>query len=169
LEPDDGELAFNTLVAARILRAYGPIVAPTEEFEPKLTGGERIAGKEITPSVDFAQSLKSRFLEAVEAARTEAGCASSIIAPETQPESAPCWYEIHAIGSRFTPHAHGHTHRGPLDHTRSRLPLAAISAPTESLFYAIRRVGQINAIRTARYDTDVLQLQVSQQIRRSPR
>jgi len=71
LEPDDGELAFNALVAARILRAYDPIVAPSEEFEPKLTVGDRIAGKEIISSADFAQSLKARFLEAVEAARRE--------------------------------------------------------------------------------------------------
>lgn len=52
--------------------------------------------------------------------------------------------------------------RNPFDHTRSRVPFAANSAPAASPLYAIRRVGQIGATQTATSEIDVLQPQASQ-------
>jgi hypothetical protein len=168
MEPDESGQALDELLEARLRGAYDPGLEPPDEYEDEyeaeLAVAERIAaGQGITPSSDFAQSLKARFLAAAEVARGEQRQG----APSRPAPTRPQWQARHA----------GVNHIGANLRSRSMqvatlavillialgagLLLVAASAPPASPLYSIRRAQQSISVRVAANKPDEVELHVS--------
>jgi hypothetical protein len=145
MEPDDSEQAFDTRLDARLKGAHDAAVWPPEEadeYKRELAVAERItAGSEITPSCDFAQLLKARFLAAAESARGEQRSVASYRPAHTRPS-----WQSHRVGVKRI-YAVLQSRRVQVTALAvtllialvTGLLLAASSAPPASPLYAVRR------------------------------
>jgi hypothetical protein len=155
--PDDSGQALDELLEARLCGAYDPSLGPPDEYEAELAVADRlIAGQGITPSSDFAQSLKARILAAAEVARGE----QRLVAPSRPAPARPQWQVRHA-GMTYI-HAVLHSRRAQvatlaailLIALGTGLQLAATSAPPGSPLYAIRRTEQSIHAQVATSNSD---------------
>ena len=93
MEPDESGQALDKLLEARLRGASDADLGPPDKYEAELAVAERIAaGQAITPSSDFAQSLKARFLAAAEVARGE----QRPVTPARPAPARPQWQVRHA-------------------------------------------------------------------------
>jgi len=162
--PDESGQALDELLEARLRGAYDPGLRPPDEYEAELAVAKRIAaGQGITPSSDFAQSLKARFLAAAEVARGE----QRPVAPARPAPARPPWQVRHA----------GANYIGAIIRSRrvqvatlaatllialgAGLLLAAASAPPASPLYAVRRAQQYISAQVAASKSDEVDLHVS--------
>jgi hypothetical protein len=164
MEPNDSGEEFDALLEVRLKGTYDPTPRTSDEYEPALVVAERIAaGQGITPSSDFAQSLKARFLAAVEAERSE----QRSVVPSGPAHTTLGWQARHA-GVTYI-HAVLHSRRAQvatlaailLIALGTGLQLAATSAPPASPLYAIRRAEQSIRAQVATSNSDVVGLHVS--------
>ncbi len=157
MEPDNSGEELDALLEVRLKGAYDPAPRPSDVYEPELVVAERIAaGQGITPSSDFAQSLKAGFLAAAEAGRSE----QRSVAPSGPAHTTLRWQARHT----------GVTYIRAVLHSRraqvatlaaillialgTGLQLAVTSAPPASPLYAIRRTEQSIHAQVATSNSD---------------
>ena len=164
MEPDESGQALDELLEARLRGAYDPGLGPPDEYEAELAVVERIAaGQGITPSSDFAQSLKARFLAAAEVARGE----QRPDAPSRPAPTRPQWQVRHAGANHIGASLRSQRMRVAtlaailLIALGAGLLLVAASAPPASPLYAVRRAQQSISVLVATSKSDEVELHVS--------
>lgn len=162
--PDESGQTLDELLETRLRGAYDPGLGSPDEYEAELAVAERIAaGPGITPSPDFAQSLKARFLAAAEVARGE----QRPVPPSRPAPTHPQWQARQA----------GVNYIGAILRSRrvqvatlaatllialgAGLLLAAASAPPASPLYPVRRAQQSIRVQIAASKSDEVELHVS--------
>jgi hypothetical protein len=153
MEPDDTAQTLDTLLDTRIAGVHPPSDEPDADLDPLLDVAELIAaGREIAPFADFATSLKARFLDAAEAARSEQ--TTSVLSTPTAEQSHP--KEGKREKKRFV---------GRLIHSR-RIQVAALAATLlialgGALLYAAGAASPASPLYTIRRAEQTIRAQVA--------
>ena len=159
---DDNAQNFDALLDAQKEESHDPTVEANKEFAPALAVAERIAaGRDIVPSSDFAQTLKTRFLELAEATQSD----QNAVAPGAPP-LAPSHPTVRQTGYIRSALRSRRIQVATLAATLlialgTGLLIAAASAPPASPLYPIRRLGQSIRVQVTANKSDAARLHVA--------